>query len=169
MTINQAFPSVNDIESSWAEIGIAFNIDEGVTVRPDMSAIKWSRKVTVGTRKGPSGGRPMARTRGEIAYDASGTFSKGGLSTLEDALVERAVAQNFTRGNQVLISLVAFDIVVQHTPIGSTDIFEVWLKGCRYLEDSEDNSEGTDPDAIEVVLNPIEIVKVKNGREIALI
>ena len=63
----------------------------------------------------------------------------------------------------------AFDIMIQHTPPGETEIYQVKLKGCRYLGDSDDMKEGNEPDKIELTLNPIEIVNIINGKEVVLL
>jgi xanthine dehydrogenase small subunit len=57
------------------------------------------------------------------------------------------------RGNQRLISLVSFDILVQHTPINYDAVYTTKVKGCRYLGDSDDMKEGPDADQIEITLN----------------
>lgn len=166
MSTKQSFPSINDIACSWADIAVTFTVAGGLTLAvEDVAAIKWSRKVEVGEQVGTSGGRVMARTSGKISYEASASFYRSGLSKLEDALA--AVAPQ--RGNQRIISAVGFDILIQHTPLNSSAIFTSKIKGCRYLGDNDDNKEGTDADQIEVTLNPIEIVRIKNGVEIVLL
>ena len=163
---NQAFPSLNDIEPSWADITVKAVVGGGPLI--DMAAIaalKWSRKVEVGTRYGASGGRPMARTTGQVSYEASGTLYRSGARTLERGLMARAPS----RGKQKRISLVAFTIEIFHTPPGDRQIYQTRLKGCRLLGDSDDMKEGVDPDKIEVTLHPIEIVKVIDGVEVALL
>ena len=62
---NQAFPSVNGHECSWADIAVDFNIPGGSTVPlVELESIKHSGKVAVGESRGTSGGRPMKRTAG---------------------------------------------------------------------------------------------------------
>ena len=166
MSIKQSFPSINDFAVSWADIAITFTVPGGLTLTgDDVASIKWSRKVDVGEQRGASGGRVMARTLGSGTQEASANFYRPGLSKLEDALA--AVAPS--RGNQKIISAVGFDILIQHTPLGSSLIYTTKIKGCRYLGDSDDNKEGNDADQIEVTLNPIEIVRIKNGVEIVLL
>lgn len=164
--MNQAYPSLNDIEPSWADISVTAQVI-GVSLLSiaDIAAIKWSRKNEVGEKRGASGGRVMSRTTGQGSQEATATLYRSGKRNLITALA--AVAPQ--RGNQSLISLVSFDIIIQHTPPGSFDIFEVWLKGCRYLGDSDDMKEGFDPDKVEITLNPIEIADVIDGQEIVLL
>ena len=161
-----AFPSLNDIEPSWADIIVTATVSGGILVGIEaIAALKWSRKVEVGERRGASGGRVMARTTGQSSFEASGTFYRSGVRSLEKALM--AVAPR--RGLQAIISLVSFDIMVQHTPPGEIEIYQTLIKGCRYLGDSDDMKEGSDADKVELTLNPMEIVKLDNGQEIAIL
>lgn len=163
---NQAYPTLNGIEPSWADIAVTATIGGGALLGVEaIASLKWSRKVTVGKRRGASGGRVMARTTGESDYECSATFYRSGLRQLIKALM--AVAD--TRGNQVIISNVPFDIMVQHTPPGETEIYEVKIKGVRYLGDSDDMKEGSDPDKVEVTLDPIEIANIINGKEVVML
>ncbi len=163
---NQAYPSVNDTESSWADIKVTAKVDGGALVdMADIAAVKFSRSVEVGKKRGASGGRVMTQTAGEGDCDGSITFYRGGLRRLKQALMEHAP----TRGNQIMIGRVSFDVTVQHTPLGEDEIYETILKGCRYLGDSEDNGEGADADQVEVTVNPIEIADIIDGMEVVLI
>lgn len=164
--VNQAYPSLNGIEPSWADITCTFTISGGVLIEMDaIAALKWSRKVEVGERRGASGGRVMARTLGQGSQEASGTLYRSGVRQL----IKGLVAQAPTRGNQAVISVVAFDVLVQHTPFGETEIYQSKLKGCRYLGDADDMKEGNDADKIEITLNPIEIVNIIAGVEVVLL
>lgn len=164
--VNQAYPSLNDFEPSWADIAITATATGAPLLEMSaVAALKWSRKVEVGEARGTSGGRIMKRTTGQGSQDASGTFYRSGMR----ALIKSLMAVAPTRGNQVLISLVSFDIDIQHTPPGETEIYHVRIKGCRYLGDSDDMKEGTDADKVEITLNPIEIANIVNGQEVVLL
>jgi hypothetical protein len=169
MPTNQAYPSLNDIEPSWSDIQIAITPVDGTALdAADISGIKCSGKVEVGTRKGTSGGRIMARTTGEVSYEASATFYRSGLRKLVDALI--AAAPDYAlRGNQVRISLIAFDVDIQHTPPGEERIYHWRLKGCRLLGYSSDMKEGNEADSLELTLNPIENVEIVDGKEVVLL
>ncbi len=163
---NQAFPSLNDVEPSWADVAITFTVFGGDVIEmADVAGLKWSRKVEVGERRGASGGRVMARTTGQGSQEASATLYRGGLRRLVKSLMAKAP----TRGTQVRIGLVAFDILIQHTPYGETEIYQTKIKGCRYLGDADDLKEGNEADKVEVTLNPIEIVNIIDGKEVVLI
>jgi hypothetical protein len=172
---NQAYPSLNGVEPSWADITTSFTIGSGgasggpAFVMADIAAIKWARKLEVGKKRGASGGRIIARTTGQTYYEASVQLYRAGLDTVLNALTNQAVAQNFVRGNQVQIGLVAFDILVQHTPPGSSAIYTTKIKGCRWLGEADDMKEGVDPDKVEVNLDPIEIARLIGGKEIVLL
>lgn len=163
---NQAFPSLNGIEPSWADIAVTATASKIPLVEmSDLAAIKWSRKVDVGKKRGVSGGRVMGQTTGQGDQDASATLYRRGMRTLIKSLMSVAP----TRGNQVLISLVFFTLDIQHTPPGETEIYHVRLKGCRYLGDSDDMKEGSDADKVDLTLNPIEIANIVNGKEVVLL
>lgn len=164
--VNQAFPSLNDIEPSWADIATTFTISGGVLIpMADIAAIKWSRKVEVGEKRGASGGRVMARTTGQGSQEASATLYRSGLRRLLKGLMANAP----TRGRQTIVSLVSFQILIQHTPPGENEIYQTKLKGCRFLGDSDDMKEGNDADKVEITLNPLEIVNIINGLEVVLL
>lgn len=164
--MNQEYPSIQDIAPSWADIKTTFSVTDGdILDMIDYAGIKWSRKVEVGEQRGASGGRVMARTTGQGSQEASATLYRSGLRKLIKALM----AQAPTRGNQKVISLVSFDVLIQHTPPGETEIYVTKLKGCRYLGDSDDMKEGNEADKIEVTLNPIEIVQIIDNQEIVLL
>lgn len=164
--MNQEYPTLNDVAPSWADIQTSFSIYGGSLIELiDYSAINWSDTVEVGAQRGASGGRVMKRTTGQLSSEASATFYKSGLRKLLKGLAAKAP----TRGNQKLVSLVGFDIHIQHSPPESTDIFEVKIKGCRLLGRTAAMAEGADADQVEVNLNPIQIVEIIDGEEIVLL
>lgn len=164
--MNLAFPSLNAIEPSWADIQVTGTVLGGLLIdMSDIAALKWARKVEVGERRGTSGGRVMARTTGSLSHEASATFYRSGVRNLVKALMPLAPI----RGTQSLISLVSFDILIQHTPPGEIEIYQTKIKGCRYLGDSDDMKEGNDADKVDVTLNPLEIVNIINGQEVVLL
>jgi hypothetical protein len=155
---NQAFPSVNGHECSWADITITFNLPGGATAPiVNIEGIKWSRKVEVSESRGTSGGRPMKRTAGSVDYEASATVTRAGAAELMEQLETAASAAGLTRANQTIISAVGFDLLLQHTPLGDSRIYTAKLSGCRFLGDSSDMKQGNEADMIELTLNPIEI------------
>lgn len=155
---NQAFPSVQGHECSWADIAVTLNVPSGATIGlVDLEGIKWSRKVEVGESRGTSGGRVMKRTAGSESDEASASMTRSGVAQLVEALEVAAISAGTVRGNEVIISGVGFDILIQHTPLGDSRIYTTKLSGCRFLGDSDDMKQGNDADMIELTLNPIRI------------
>jgi hypothetical protein len=144
--MDQSYPTLNDVEPSWADVTLSFPVYGGETVvTSDIAAVKWSDKVDVGVVRGTNGGRKVKRTTGQLDNDASVTFYKSGWRTLRKVLAAK----------NPKISLVGFDILIQHTPPGSTDIHTVKIAGCRVTGRSGDMAEGADADKIEIAVNPM--------------
>lgn len=164
--VNQAFPLLNGYAPSWADIQVTSTLYNGPLVAiSDISALKWDDKVEVGSQKGVSGGRVTRRTVGEASREASITFYRNGWRNFVKQLMTLAP----DRANQKAISLVAFDVLVQHTPPDDEEIYQVKIKGCRVLGRAGDYKEGTDPDTVEVPLSVAEIVEIIDGVEVVLI
>lgn len=161
---NELFPALNDVEPSWADIEVSCPIYSGPLIQmTDISAIKWGRSTDLGVRRG-TGGRKMARTSGQPDCEASWTLYQGGYLKLLRGLMSVAP----TRGPQVLVGRVGFDVVIEYTPFGSLEIFRVKIKGCRLTSDGSDAAEGPDASLVEVGLNPIDVVNIIDGKEVAL-
>jgi hypothetical protein len=165
---SQLLPNLNDIEPSWADIAVVSTLYEGPLLdMTDINAINWSRSLDLGERK--AGGRVMARTQGDQKQEASWTLYQGGYIRLLRALKDIAIQKGFARGNQALVSLVGFDVQIDYTPKGSSEIFRVKIKGCRLTGDSSSASDGPDASTVELTLNPIEVVNIIDGVEVALV
>lgn len=156
---NQAFPSVNEHECSWADIEVTFNVPGGQNLTlVDLEGIKWGRTLTRGISKGTSGGRPMKKTAGSAEFEGSLIATRSGHALIMEALEKAAEAAGAVRGNEVIISAVSFDILVQHTPLGSSRIYTAKLAGCSFDGDSSDMAQGEAADTIEVALNPLVVM-----------
>ena len=169
---NQAYPNVNGDICSWADIGVTLNVPGGAEAPQfDLEAIKWSDKVEVGEQRGTSGGRVMGTTAGQLSSEATATLSRAGATQFIEALeVAAASLPGAVRGNRIKISGVRFDILIQHTPLGSERIYEAKLSGCRFLGRSHDLKQGNEADMVEITLNPIEIAeKSSTGNWIVLL
>ena len=141
------YPSLNEIAPSWADIKITLPIYDGATIETaDIAAVKWSEKVEVGTQRGTSG-IILRRTTGQNTPEGSITFYRSGW-------------RKFLRGLKAQnerIALVGFDVLIQHTPPGETDIYKVALLGCRVMGRGIDHAEGTDAEKVEIPLSLIRI------------
>lgn len=164
--IDTTSASVSVHECSWADLQATLIVPGGPTVKvTDFEGFKWGRKLDVGESRGLSGGRPMKRTKGSASYEGSVTATRGGWMGLMEALEDAAVSLGQTRGNEVIISGIAFDLVLQHTPLGEDRIYTSKMGGCRFLGDSSDMKQGNEADMIEIVTTPILIAtKSKSGR-----
>lgn len=144
--MSHEYPTLNEVEPSWADVKLSFPVYGGETVlTDDIAAVKWSDKVEVGKVFGSGGGRVRKRTTGQYDSDATVTFYKTGWKRFRTVLA----AKNSK------ISLVGFDILIQHTPPGSTEIHTVKITGCRVLGRSGDMAEGSDADKVEIAINPM--------------
>lgn len=142
------YPTLNEVEPSWADIKASFPIYGGQTIiTPDIAAIKWSDKVEVGIARGTNGGRKSKRTTGQYDCEATVTFYRSGWRLFRQSLASK----------NPKISLVGFDIIIQHTPPGSVEIFNVKIVGCRVVGRTADMAEGADPEKIEIPVNVMRI------------
>lgn len=164
MAANNDYPIYDGIAPSWADVIVRIQ-KTGLPLieMKDIQSINTGSTVELGESR--AGGRVMKRTTGSLSNEASMTLYREGFQKMLRGL--KAAAP--TRGNQRLISLVHFNVQIQHTPPGSDDIFEVRIKGCRYTARNLNGSEGTDADVVEVTLNPIEIADVIDGEEVVLL
>ena len=152
----QSHPNINGDVCSWADFGVSLSIPDGAQVDLfDLNGIKWSDKVEVGEQYGASGGRLMGTTAGKLSTEASMTITRKGALQFIEALAVAARAADLIRGDQVAISGIRFDILIQHEPMGSTEILEAKLFGCRFLGRSHDLKEGNEADMVEITLNPL--------------
>lgn len=142
--MDQEYPTLQDVEPSWADVKLSFPVYGGETViTNDLAAVKWSDKVDVGLVRGTNGGRKSKRTTGLYDCEASVTFYRSGWRAFRKVLAAK----------NPKISLVGFDILIQHTPPGETEIFNVKIVGCRVTGRSVDMSESADAEKIEIPLN----------------
>lgn len=162
---NNDFPILDGIAPSWADITIKCSIYGGALLDvKDIAAINSATTVEVGEQRGTSG-RRMKRTTGQSSEEASWTLYRSGYQKLLRNLASVAPA----RGNQKRVSLVHFDIQVQHTPPGDDEIYEYIIKGCRLMGRTLNGAEGVDADQVEVALNPIQIVDIIDGEEVVML
>jgi len=151
------YPTLNGIAPSWADIRITLSIYAGLSLAPtDVASIKWSDKVTPGVVRGTSGGQKKARTVGEYECEASITFYRNGW-------------EQFRSGLTVLnkrLTLVGFDVMIQHTPPGSIAILKTKIAGCRVIGRTADMQEGADADKVEI---PLDVMRIEEGNGISLL
>lgn len=165
--MNNEFPVLDGVAPSWADVIVkASPTASGSLIDvKDIQSINTGTTVEFGEVRGASGGRVRKRTTGSVSQEASWVLYREGYQQLLRALKDLAPK----RGNQRAISLVHFNIQVQHTPPGSTEIFEYRIKGCRIAGRNLNGAEGVDADVVEVALNPIEIADMIDGEEVVML
>jgi hypothetical protein len=165
--MQQAYPTLNDYAPSWADLTCTLSVHGGGPILSiwDIAALKFASTVEVGEQRGTSGGIVMKRTTGSLKDEASATFYRSGLRKLLEGL--RTVAP--LRGAQRRVSLVAFDMVLHHSPPGEPDIYIHKILGCRLLGFSSDMAEGPEADKVELALHPMQNVQVIGGEDVVLI
>lgn len=145
------YPTLNEVAPSWADIKITLPIYQGNSVEPsDIASIKWSDKVSPGVVRGVSGGRKTKRTVGDYECDCSITFYRMGWELFREALADV----------NIKLTLAGFDVLIQHTPPGSSAILKTKIVGCRVVGRTADMQEGSDADKVEV---PLDIMRVEEG------
>jgi hypothetical protein len=163
----ESYATLNDYAASWPDTKVHVTPYGGAMLEDlDAAGVTHSGTVEVGVQM--HGGRVKARTSGSATYEATLTLYRSAYERVLTALRDAASA-SATRGNQILLSQVAFDVDVQVIPPGATaPSAHVRIKGCRLLGYSDSMSEGNDAQQIEITLNPMEIVTVKEGQELVL-
>jgi hypothetical protein len=161
---NNDYPILDGIAPSWADVVVRISaVGLPVLETKDIKSLNSSRSVELGEKR--VGGRVHKRTSGSGKQEASITLYKEGEQKLYRELAKVAP----TRGNIALIRYVHFGVNVMYTPPGSVEIFEKRWKGCCIIGDTDNGSEGTDANVVDIPLSVIEIVNVIDGKEIALI
>jgi hypothetical protein len=135
----------------------------------DVNAVHTGRSNERGKQYGAMGGRLRRRTSGQVSQEASVTCYKSGFQPFLRTLKNAGLALGYVRGNQVAIGKVHFGMNLMWTPDQDTEIYERRVKGCSYLGDTVDASEGTDADTVECPLDVAEIADVIDGVEVVLL
>lgn len=161
--------SLNVHECSWADLTVSPIIPGGATLNLlDLEGWKWARKLERGESRG-IGGRLKKRTRGTPSFEASATATRGGWMGILEGIETAAVALGLVRDDVVIVGGVDFDVLLQHSPLGSDRIYTVKLVGCSLDADSSDMKQGNEADMIEMGLNPMDIlVKSATGQWLAI-
>lgn len=159
----QAFPSLDGIVPSWADISVTCDVINGPLLDvEDIKAISSGCTVEVGEQK--AGGRVVAFTQGEAKCEAKITLYYTGMVKLLRELAKVAPEQN----GQKRVTLVHFNIGYDFTPFGSTEIFRRRVLGCRLLSNPLESAEGTDAVEVECDLACKQVVDIIDGQEVVL-
>lgn len=169
-TVDNEFPVIDRVVPSFADIKISLTpLSAPLISMKAIKAINMGRTVEIGKMRGASGGRVMARTTGQTDYTFSMTLYRPGWEQLIESLAA-AAKSHAVRGNEVAISLVHFSADIIWTPPGATQKSHRRCKGLRIIGDTNNPTEGTDPDELEVTCDALTIADVlANGREIVML
>ena len=161
------YPLLNEIAPSWCDITTRFSIYGGKLIDTiDYAGVTWKDDVEVGEQVGASGGLVMATTTGKLSTEAGATMYRAGHKKLCSALADKAPKI----GDLYRISLVGFDIQIEHTPPGAVGIFRVHILGCRLLGRDAQYQEGVEADKVAIKLNPKRVIEFDDaGRKIVLL
>jgi hypothetical protein len=163
---NLEFPVLDGIAPSWADIVIRATPSGGALLNMiDIATLSSGSTLEVGEQRGASGGRVLKRTTGALSSEGSMSLYRSGFQKFLRNL--KSIAP--VRGNQRLVSLVHFDIQVQHTPPGDTEVYEYVMKGCRYMGRTAAHAEGTEPDQVECPLSVLYVADIIDGEEVVVI
>lgn len=161
------FPLIDGFAPSWGDFSCTATPDGAPLIEMvDIKSIKTTLSLDVGEQRGASGGRVLAVTTGSAKNEAEMTLYYSGFVKFLSGL--RALAPQ-VRGGKRQLSLVRFGLIYMFTPPGSSVIYEVRIKGCRYTGRDHAPAEGPDATTLDVKLNPLEICDVIDGEECVLL
>jgi len=159
------YPVLDGIAPSWADIAVTIQQYDGPSIETkDIAALTSGVSVEIGEQRG-TGGQLRRRTVGQASYESSITFYRDGYQKFLRALA--AVAPQ--RGGEKVLSLVHFDIIVQHIPPGSAEVFEYKVMGARLTGRTMNHAEGTDADQVECELSVAKIIDMIDQTPVRLI
>ena len=162
------FPTVNGNYVSWSDIGISIGITGGSIVETaDITDVSFEDGSEL-TEVFGLGVRKLGRTVGKAKKTAGMTMLLPGWIALRNALKTKAIA----RGNQKVIGLVEFDILISWTPTGddSATIETRKIKSCRVLGTKESASQGTDAAKVEITLDCMDVATIDaDGDEVVIL
>jgi hypothetical protein len=166
VAVSQEYPLLDGNAPSWADITTTINVQGGGSFKDiDYKELKWSSTVARGEQRGASGGRVIRRTTGELTEAGSAIYYRSGLRKLLKEIYPLAPV----RGNQRLVSLVTFNVVVLHTVPGDDEIYHHEMRGCRLSSFDATMTQGTDAEEVAMDLAPLSNVQIIGGVEIVLL
>jgi hypothetical protein len=164
-TTNDVMPLLNGEEVSYADLQISFLPPDGNAIKEfGIHEFNSSEDSEIGEVRGTTGGRVVARTTGNMKLEASMIMSRRGAQNFIRQLSKNAP----TRNGRKLYGRVPFDVVQFSTPLGSDEIYEKRILGCRIAGNKLALKEGNEHDKVELKLHPMDIVEIVDGEEVSL-
>ena len=166
MSVNVQYPILDGIAPSWGDLSCKMLVSGAALLEMiDVKSINTGTSLEIGEQRGASGGRVVMRTTGQDKNEASMTLYASGHQKLIRTLASVAPV----RGNQRILSLVHFGIQYLFTPPNTDEIYEIRIKGVRYIGRAANASEGTDANTVDVSLSVAQIVDMIDGKECVLL
>lgn len=165
----QSYPTLNGEAQSWANIEVKANLYDGPSIDlSDIAGVDWDIAAERGTQR-QTNGAIKAFTRGQSTPSGKVSFYADGCLSFVEKLIDIAIAKGFVENGEAKYGMVAFDIIIQHTPLGATGIRQVELLGCQLSKDAASYAEGTDADKNELELSLKRVVRTINGKRGSLL
>lgn len=160
----QALPTLNGEAQSWANCSAVIQVYEGVSIdMSGMTAVKWGVEIERGQQRSKNG-KIVKTTRGQVTPSASIELYADQEQALIEALIDAAIAKGYVANGIAKYGMIAFDLVVQHTPLGGEGIQKTEVLGCKLSGNKGEFAEGTDPDKTELGLSIIDVVRTINSK-----
>lgn len=165
----QSYPTLQGEAQSWANLEAKANIYDGPSIDlTDIVGIDWDNSAERGTQWGQDGSI-KAFTRGRGSSTGKISFYADGCIAFIEKLMDIAIAKGFVVNGECKFGMVSFDILIQHTPLGSTGIRQIELLGCQVSKDAASYAEGTDADKNDLEIVVKRVVRTINGKKGSLL
>lgn len=165
----QSYPTLQGEAQSWANIEVKANLYDGPSIDlSDIVGLDWDIGAERGTQRSTNGSI-KAFTRGQSTPSGKISFYADGCVSFIEKLIDIAIAKGFVENGEAKYGMVSFDILVQHTPLGSTGIRQVELLGCQLAKDAASYAEGSDADKNDLELSVKRVARVINGKRGSLL
>lgn len=158
--INQDFPILDGVPASWADCSLKLKGSSTPLLDvKDIASIESTSSLEVGEMQGLSGGKVVRRTTGASKYEGKlGLYLSGFTKLLENLGPSMP-----TRGGKRVFGVVHFDLQQFWTPLGSDEIYEKRILGCRIMGATIAAAEGVDAQQVDLPMSVGEVVYVIKG------
>lgn len=163
----QEFPTLNGEAQSWANMLCKASVYNGPAIDlKDIKSFDWDVALERGVQR-TRDGAIKSFTRGQATPSCKVGFYADGLLKFWEACIDTCLALGgaYVDGDTALVGLVKFDIFVQHTPLGASDIRQVDLLGLAWKKDAGSYAEGVEADATEAEFDIVRVVRTVNGKK----
>lgn len=165
----QSYPTLNGEAQSWANIEVKSTLYDGPSIDlSDIVGLDWDISAERGTQR-MTNGAIKAFTRGQSTPTGKISFYADGCVSFIEKLIDIAISKGFVENGEAKYGMIAFDVIIQHTPLGATGIRQVELLGCQVSKDAASYAEGTDADKNDLEIVVKRVVRTINGKKGSLL